>query len=105
MLNFVAVGDMGKSALTWKWFNRNTRPGEREDMLLAILDRELHLLVLDGLERILRKLAKVRAARILVSTRLFPAELQLDTLAPCPASGHISSTGCMMMTRWRCGAA
>ena len=89
---------MGKSALTWKWFNeiapqemrplagrmwwsfyesdatfenfviralayvtgraredveKNTKPGEREEQLLAALDRAPFLLVLDGLERIL----------------------------------------------------
>jgi hypothetical protein len=177
ILNVVAIGGMGKSALTWKWFNeiaplemrplagrlwwsfyesdasfenfviralayvsgraredieKNTKPGEREDLLLQILDHEPYLLVLDGLERILiayarmdaarladdnldeqtvnrvagalglpesaaqsfvgrhrlrktadpragnflRKLAHVRAARILVSARLYPADLQ-----------------------------
>jgi tetratricopeptide (TPR) repeat protein len=146
---------MGKSALTWKWFNdiapqelkplagrmwwsfyesdatfenfviralayvtrraredieKNVRPGEREEQLLAALDREPYLLVLDGLERILiayarmdaahlqdgevesnrnlrktadprvgaflRRLAGIRASRILVSTRLLPADLE-----------------------------
>jgi len=176
ILNVVAIGGMGKSALTWKWFNeiapremqpmagrlwwsfyesdahfenfviralayvgrraredieKNTKPGEREDMLLQILDGEPFLFVLDGLERILiayahmdaahlqddydkrtanvvagayglpasaaqsftgehklrktadpragnflRKLARVQASRVLVSTRLYPAELQ-----------------------------
>jgi tetratricopeptide (TPR) repeat protein len=177
IMNIVAIGGMGKSALTWKWFNdiapqeikplagqmwwsfyesdatfenfviralayiskrsredieKNTKPGEREEQLLQILDREPYLLVLDGLERILiayarmdaarlsdddidqrtanfvtkvyglpesvaqsfvgqhqlrktcdprtgsflRKLANARSARILVSTRLYPADLQ-----------------------------
>ncbi len=85
ILNIVAIGGMGKSALTWKWFNeiapqemqplagrmwwsfyesdatfenfviralayvtgrareeieKNVRPGEREEQLLAALDRE-----------------------------------------------------------------
>ena len=179
ILNIVAIGGMGKSALTWKWFNdiapqemkplagrmwwsfyesdatfENfvtralayvTRLGlsevqqipapEREAQLLAALDREPFLIVLDGLERMLiayarmdaahlsdddydrqtanivanayglpasaaqsftgqhrlrktadpraggflRKLSKVRAARILVSTRLYPADLQTVT--------------------------
>jgi tetratricopeptide (TPR) repeat protein len=183
ILNIVAIGGMGKSALTWKWFNdialqemrpiagrmwwsfyesdatfenfviralayvtrrakedveKNVKAGEREEQLLAALDREPFLLVLDGLERILlayarmdaarladddidqrtanyvarayglpesaaqsfvgqhllrktadpragsflRKLANVRAARILVSTRLYPADLQTVTGEP-----------------------
>lgn len=179
ILNIVAVGGLGKSALTWKWFNDiapqemkplagrmwwsfyesdayfenfvtralayvSRRPldetqqipaPERETQLLAALDREPFLLVLDGLERILiayarmdaahlsdddydkqtanfvanaiglpasaaqsftgehrlrktadpragaflRKLSNVRASRILVSTRLYPADLQTVT--------------------------
>src|SRR6266700_1125190 len=179
ILSVVAIGGMGKSALTWKWFNdiapqemhplagrlwwsfyesdatfenfviralayvsRQTRediqklsPPEREAQLLSILDREPFLLVLDGLERILiayarmdaarlsdddldqrtanfvagayglpesaaqsfigqhrlrktadlrtgaflRKLAATRSSRILVSTRLYPADLQMET--------------------------
>lgn len=119
---------------------KNVRPGEREEQLLAALDRAPFLLVLDGLERILiayarmdaarltdddfdrqtanvvagayglpvsaarsfvgqhrlrktadlragaflRKLAGVRASRVLVSTRLYPADLQAMTGAPCP---------------------
>jgi tetratricopeptide (TPR) repeat protein len=182
ILNIVAVGGMGKSALTWKWFNdiapqemspltgcmwwsfyesdatfenfvtralayvtkraldevQQTPAPERESQLLAALDRELYLIVLDGLERILiayarmdaahlsdddydkqtanfvahahglpasaaqsftgehrlrktadpragaflRKLANVRASRILVSTRLYPADLQMVTDEP-----------------------
>jgi tetratricopeptide (TPR) repeat protein len=185
IFNVVAIGGLGKSALTWKWFNdiapqemrplagrlwwsfyesdahfenfviralayvskrsredieQNTRPGEREEQLLSALDREPFLLVLDGLERILiayarmdanrladddlderaanqvagalglprsaaqsfigqhflrkttdpragnflRKLARVRASRILASTRLYPADLQTVTGAPAP---------------------
>lgn len=187
IFNVVAIGGMGKSALTWKWFNdiapqemkplagrmwwsfyesdatfenfviralayvtktsmeeieKNTKPGEREEQLLATLDHEPFLIVLDGLERILnayarmdanrladddldeaaanyvagtlglpesaaqsfvgqhilrkttdpragnflRKLARVRASRILVSTRLYPADLQTVTGAPFPGS-------------------
>ena len=178
ILNIVAIGGLGKSALTWKWFNdiaphemqplagrmwwsfyesdasfenfvtralayvtRRAREDiqkiplpKREDQLLVVLDREPYLLVLDGLERILiayasmdaarladddldqrtanivagarglpesaaqsftgqhrlrktadlragsflRKLAGVRSARILVSTRLYPADLQTN---------------------------
>jgi tetratricopeptide (TPR) repeat protein len=179
ILNIVAIGGLGKSALTWKWFNDiapqemkplagrmwwsfyesdatfenfvtralayvTRRPldevqqipaPERETQLLAALDREPFLIVLDGLERILiayarmdaahladddcdrqtanfvanayglpagaaqsftgehrlrktadpragaflRKLTSVRATRILVSTRLYPADLQMVT--------------------------
>jgi hypothetical protein len=179
ILSIVAIGGMGKSALTWKWFNdiapsemqplagrlwwsfyesdatfenfviralayvskrpreaiQKIPPPECEEQLLSILDREPFLLVLDGLERILiayarmdaarmsdddldqrtanivagafglpksaaqsfigqhrlrkttdprigsflRKLATVRSSRILVSTRLYPADLQTDT--------------------------
>src|SRR2546423_3825037 len=188
ILNIVAIGGLGKSALTWKWFidiapeemkpmsgrmwwsfyesdatfeNFVTRAlayvtrrpldevqqipaPERETQLLAALDREPFLFVLDGLERILiayarmdaahlsdddydkrtanvvanayglpasaaqsftgehrlrktadprassflRKLANVRASRILVSTRLYPADLQMvtgDSLGSCAA--------------------
>ncbi|HRI60892.1 MAG TPA: DUF4062 domain-containing protein, partial [Saprospiraceae bacterium] len=184
IFNVVAIGGMGKSALTWKWFNdiapqewpqmagrfwwsfyesdayfenfviralayvsrrsieevKKTGAGEREDQLLAILHREPHLLVLDGLERILiayarmdaahladddydkatanyvanayglpesaaqsftgehrlrktadpragnflRKLSRVGASRILVSTRLYPFDLQMLTGDPMP---------------------
>jgi tetratricopeptide (TPR) repeat protein len=175
LLSIVSIGGMGKSALTWKWFNdiapqemrplagrmwwsfygsgttfenflvralayvtgrsrsyviENTGRGQREDQLLAILDRQPFLLVLDGLERLLlayarmdanrladevldqktanvaagtlrplggfnyaeqhplrkttdprvgnflRKLLRVGASRVLISTRLFPADLQ-----------------------------
>jgi len=182
ILNIVAVGGLGKSALTWKWFNDiapqemkplagrmwwsfyesdayfenfvtralayvTRRPltetqqipaPERETQLLAALDREPFLLVLDGLERMLiayarmdaahlsdddydnqtanfvanavglpasaaqsftgehhlrktadpragaflRKLSNVHASRLLVSTRLYPADLQMVTGEP-----------------------
>lgn len=185
ILNFVAIGGMGKSALTWKWFNeiapqemkplagrlwwsfyesdasfenfiiralayvsgrsreeiaKDTKPGEREEQLLQILNQQPFLLVLDGLERILiayarmdaahlsddeidkqtanrvagaiglpesagqsfvgehrlrktadpragsflRKLAAVQKSRILVSTRLYPVDLQNVTGYPLP---------------------
>lgn len=193
ILNVVAIGGMGKSALTWKWFNDvaplemkslagrmwwsfyesdarfenfvaralayvSRRPREeveklpapeREEKLLNILDTEPFLLVLDGLERILiayarmdaaylrdddldeqtanyvaqayglpesaaqsfvgqhrlrktadpraghflRKLAAVRASRILVSTRLYPAELQTVTGGSIPNSAAIFLKG------------
>jgi tetratricopeptide (TPR) repeat protein len=176
LLNIVAIGGIGKSALTWKWFNDiapiamvplagrmwwsfyesdatfenfitralayvtgakldqvETIPAsEREAQLLTSLDRHPFLIVLDGLERILvayarmdaahlsdddydkriantfgnaiampanaaqslasehrlrktadpragnflRKLANTQSTRILVSTRLYPADLQ-----------------------------
>ena len=175
----VAIGGMGKSALTWKWFSdiapEEMRPlagrmwwsfyesdatfenfvvralayvrcipreealaipaAEREQQLLEVLDAEPFLICLDGLERImvayarsdaptmeddaldvdaenfirampgapeyavesmgnrkrlrkttdpragafLRKLSRSRASRILISTRLYPAELQSTT--------------------------
>ena len=184
VFNLVAIGGMGKSALTWAWFNdrapevmrplagrlwwsfyesdatfenfiigalayvagedreavRELPPAEREARLLAALDRQPFLLILDGLERILvayarmdaarladddldrqtanavaeaagsparegrpqlrkttdpragaflRKLARVRASRVLVSSRLYPADLQAVTGAALPGShGH-----------------
>jgi len=155
ILSIVAIGGMGKSALTWKWFNdiapqemkpiagrmwwsfyesdatfenfviralayiskrpveefHLINPQDRESQLLAILDREPFLIILDGLERLLiayarmdanrledrevgnnknlrktadprvgrflRKLAQVGNSRILISTRLEPAELEI----------------------------
>lgn len=175
LMNVVAIGGMGKSAMTWHWFSaiaprladfrgrmwwsfyesdayfenfviralayaanspeaeiREITAAERERELLEILDREPFLITLDGLERILvayarmdaarmddesldeetanvvagalgvpqeaqgtiftpnrlrktadpragaflRKLAGVNASRILISTRLYPADLQ-----------------------------
>lgn len=193
IFNVVAIGGMGKSALTWKWFNdiapqvmkplagrmwwsfyesdahfenfvtralayvsrqhpkviQEIPVTEREEKLLTILDREPFLLVLDGLERLLiayarmdasrladddldqqtanvvtdsislsdsamqpftgqhrlrktadpragaflRKLAQIRAARILVSTRLFPADLQTNTGLEIAASKAYFLTG------------
>jgi tetratricopeptide (TPR) repeat protein len=185
IFNLVAIGGMGKSALTWKWFNdiapnelpklagrmwwsfyesdahwdnfiiralayvsglsekevREMKPPQREDQLWQILDKQPFLLVLDGLERILlayarmdaaqmldddldqetaheermfagvpeniretylqkhrlrqcvdanagrflRRLTTIRASRILVSTRLYPAELQTNMARPWPS--------------------
>ncbi|HXD34223.1 MAG TPA: DUF4062 domain-containing protein [Pyrinomonadaceae bacterium] len=182
IFNLVAIGGMGKSALTWKWFNdiapnelpnlaghmwwsfyesdahwvnfiiralvyvsglsekevREMKSPERENRLWNILDQQPFLIVLDGLERILlayarmdaaqmldddldletaheermfagipeniretylqkhrlrqcidanagrflRRLATIRASRILVTTRLYPAELQTVTAQP-----------------------
>ncbi len=184
IFNVVAIGGMGKSALTWKWFNdiapnelphlagriwwsfyesdahfenfvvralaytagmteaavRELPTHEREDRLFYQLDQEPFLLVLDGLERILRaysrmdaphvadhdldertanflatvyglsdevketylekhylrqcadqragrflrRLTRVQASRVLVSTRLYPAELQTTAAQPWP---------------------
>lgn len=185
VLSIVAIGGMGKSALTWKWFNEiapqemrdcagrlwwsfyesdahfdnfvrralayvtNTSLEEveripavdRESRLLAALDREPFLIVMDGMERLLRayaqmdavritdeeldartsnavagifghhqlsaapsgsqqlrkaadprvgaflrKMAQVRRSRILLSTRLYPADLQTGTGQPMPGS-------------------
>lgn len=184
LFNIVAIGGMGKSALTWKWFNdiashelpnragwmwwsfyesdahyenfiiralaytsgqterdiRELTQSEREDQLWRLLDEKPFVLVLDGLERILlaysrmdasrmvdddldertanhvaraiglpesagqsfigkhelrltadqhagrflRRLASVRASHLLISTRLYPAEIQADTGDPLP---------------------
>lgn len=184
LFNLVAIGGMGKSALTWKWFNdiaphelpnqagwmwwsfyesdahyenfiiralayasgqtekavRELKAPEREDKLWRLLDEQPFVLVLDGMERILlayarmdasrmldddldertanfvaravglpestgesfigknqlrrtadqragqflRRLARVRSSRLLITTRLYPAELQADTGDPLP---------------------
>jgi tetratricopeptide (TPR) repeat protein len=184
VLSTIAVGGMGKSALTWKWFN-DIAPQEisplagrvwwsfyesasgfdhfvtrtlayvsgtsveevkqdplpiREQKLLAVLDSKPFVVVLDGLERILtayarmdaaymqnadlddetanivagayglpdsagqsfvgrhalrravdphvgqflRRLTRLRASRILISSRLYPAELQTPMGGPLP---------------------
>lgn len=175
IFSVVAIGGMGKSALTWTWFNdvapqemaplagrlwwsfyesdatyenfvtralayvsrrrldevKQLGVLEQEDQLLGILDQESFLLALDGLERILtayarqdagylrdhevgrsaqdrhrlrktadlragrflRKLAGVRASRILVSTRLFPAELEAPGGEPSPGSQALPLDG------------
>lgn len=184
ILNVVALGGLGKSALTWKWFNdlapremgqlagrmwwsfqesddfedfitcalayvtkqlkedvRKYSLTERERQLRVNLDRHPFLLALDGLERLLiahrrkadepcvhaggatealaqpgcpasaqdeehrlrktadprvghflRKLAGVHATRTLVSTRLYPADLETSVGAPLPGSDarHLS---------------
>ena len=108
IMSVVAIGGMGKSALTWKWFNDiapeemkplagrmwwsfyesdatfenfvtralayvTKRPldevqqipaPERETQLLALLDHEPFLIVLDGLERILIAYARMDASRL-----------------------------------------
>jgi hypothetical protein len=184
---------MGKSALTWKWFNdiapiemmplagrmwwsfyesdayfdnfilsalayvshrpkeqiQQLPPHEREEELLNVLDSRPFLLVMDGLERILiayarmdaarfadddldektanyiasklglpesatqsfvgqyglrktadlragaflRKLTRVRASRILISTRLYPADLQTSTGHTVPGCVSMFLTG------------
>jgi tetratricopeptide (TPR) repeat protein len=193
VLSVVAIGGMGKSAMTWKWYQdtaptamkplsgrmwwsfyesdahfenfviralayvtntpeaeiREITPPERERELLDILDREPFLVVLDGIERILvayarldaarmddaaldaetanqvagaigmpqeaqasmfsphrlrktadpragaflRKLARVGASRILVSTRLYPADLQGASGHPIPGSFAVFLSG------------
>ena len=109
ILNIVAIGGMGKSALTWKWFNDiaphemkplagrvwwsfyesdaryenfivrtlayvTRRPREEvqkmplpecEENLLSVLDREPFLIVLDGFERLLIAYARMDAARLM----------------------------------------
>jgi tetratricopeptide (TPR) repeat protein len=171
ILSVVAVGGIGKSALTWQWFNkiaqqemkplagrmwwsfyesdatfenfvtraltyvsrrtleeiRQIPAPEREAQLLAALDREPYLIVLDGLERVLiayarmdaarledsqvsnqrnlrktadprvgrflKKLAQLRSSRILVSTRLYPAELETEGGDAVPGSFRLDITG------------
>jgi tetratricopeptide (TPR) repeat protein len=193
LFNVVAIGGMGKSALTWKWFNdiapnelphlagrmwwsfyesdayfenfviralayaaglseaevRQMPAQEREDQLWHVLDQRPFLLVLDGLERILlayarmdaahlpdddldeqtandiarfsglpdnvketylekhrlrqctdpragyflQRLAQVRASRVLISTRLYPAELQTNMALPRPGCYAAFLTG------------
>lgn len=194
IFNVVAIGGMGKSALTWTWFNevapqemaplagrlwwsfyesdatfenfvtralayvskrsleevKKISFPEQEDQLLRILDREPYLIALDGLERILvayarldaayirdeggldeetsnrvagamglpasagqsfvgkhklrmtadlragrflRELARVRASRVLVSSRLYPADLQAPLGDPLPGCFALFLTG------------
>ena len=171
LLSVVAVGGMGKSALTWKWFNdiapqemkplagrmwwsfyesdahfenfvaralayitrrpldevRRIPTPEREEQLLAALDREPYIVVLDGQERILiayarvdaarledsqvgsqknlrktidprsgsflKKLTQVKASRILMSTRLYPAELENENGETMPGSFRLDIKG------------
>ncbi len=194
LLCLVAIGGMGKSAVTWKWFQQHAAESfqpltgrmwwsfyesdagyqqflssalayctgqrrkemeaslslsEQEAALLAVLDREPFLLVLDGAERLLlaysgldfahlsddeldtrtanqvagalgldaaetetmvaqhrlrntidphagvflRKLASVRASRILVTTRLFPSALQTVTGQAMPGSEAVFLRG------------
>jgi len=192
-LNVVAIGGMGKSAMTWKWYKdiapglmkpmagrmwwsfyesdaywenfvirtlayvtksdegeiREITPAERERELLEVLDREPYLIVMDGIERImiayarldavriddealdeqtqnvvagaiglpanakqsmfspnrlrktadpragafLRKLATIRASRILISSRLYPADLQRPSGHPIKGSHALFLTG------------
>jgi hypothetical protein len=193
ILNVVAIGGMGKSALTWEWFQKiapqewpqmqgrvwwsfyesdarfenfvtrtlaylRRMPLEeaqaldvntRETLLLETLNKEPHLLVLDGFERelvaysrldanrvadddyevatanyvaqahglpdsaaqsftgqhrlrqatdrrvglFLKRLTQVQASRILVSTRLYPFDLQMITGQPLPGCTAIFLPG------------
>jgi hypothetical protein len=171
IMSVVAIGGMGKSALTWKWFEdvapqemkdlagrmwwsfyesdatfenfviralayvskrsiqqvTEIPAPERETQLLAALDHEPFLLVLDGLERILiayarmdaarlddsevgkerslrktadprvgsflKKLAQVKQSRVLVSSRLYPTELETAGGDPLPGSFRINIQG------------
>lgn len=200
----VAIGGMGKSALTWKWFQdiaakqlpnlagciwwsfyesdahwdnfliralaytakmsedevRELSSAEREERLLQLLDQRAFLIGLDGLERILlayagmdaahlpddnldqqtanaiadaaglpddvretyfekhrlrkcadpragaflRKLAMVSSSRVLISTRLYPAELQKPTAEPIGACHALFLRGLTdddALTLWR----
>jgi len=109
IFSLIAIGGMGKSALTWKWFNDHASTAmqplagrfwwsfyeydatferfvcealayttgrhpnsvaelsryEQERELLAVLDEQPFLLVLDGLERILIAYARMDAARLM----------------------------------------
>jgi tetratricopeptide (TPR) repeat protein len=208
IMNVVAIGGLGKSALTWKWFNdvapKEMKPlagrmwwsfyesdatfenfvtralayvtkrpldevqqipaSERESQLLGALNRGPFLIVLDGLERLLsayaridaalstddhfdrqtsnsvanaygllesvtpsfmrehllrrtadprtgsflRKLTGVKSARLLISTRLYPAELQTLSGEPLLGSSAFFLQGLKSLdalSLWRsCGA-
>ncbi len=171
IMSVIAIGGMGKSALTWKWFEEvapeEMKPlagriwwsfyesdatfenfvirslayvskrgidevqeipvPERESQLLVALNHEPFLIVLDGLERILiayarmdaarlddsdvgkerglrktedprvgsflKKLAQVRYSRILVSSRLYPTELETDGSDPIPGTFKLRIEG------------
>ncbi|PYS25759.1 MAG: hypothetical protein DMF72_00660 [Acidobacteria bacterium] len=171
VMSVVAIGGMGKSALTWKWFNDvapqemknlagrmwwsfyesdatfenfvmralayvTKRPldevqqipaPDRETQLLAVLDHEPFLFVLDGLERILiayarmdasrlddsevgkeknlrktadprvgsflKKLAQAKHSRILVSSRLYPTELETSGGDSIPGTFRLKIDG------------
>jgi tetratricopeptide (TPR) repeat protein len=193
ILSVVAIGGMGKSALTWKWFQdiapkhfdglagrmwwsfyesdahwenfiiralaytaamseddvRRLAPSARSERLLSVLDERPFLLVLDGFERMLlayarldaahlsdedldeltahtqlhsaatawyaqgghaekhrlrqcadlraadflAKLATVRSSRVLISTRLYPAELQGSTSRCLPGCDVLQLRG------------
>jgi tetratricopeptide (TPR) repeat protein len=171
IMSVIAMGGMGKSALTWKWFNeiapQEMKPlagrvwwsfyesdatfenfitralayvanrcldevqqisaPEREMQLLAALNQEPFLIVLDGLERILieyarmdasslnysdvgkgksarktvdprvgkffKKLAQVKRSRILVSSRLYPIDLETSGGEPIPGTFGLSIKG------------
>ncbi len=193
VMSVVAIGGMGKSAVTWKWFSdvaptvmqplagrmwwsfyesdahfenfviralayvthssegeiREITPAERERELIEVLDREPYLIVLDGIERMLiayarldaahladddldaetqnqvrgalgipknadqavfspnrlrktadpragaflQKLTQITASRILISTRLYPSDLQHPSGYPMPGSFAIFLTG------------
>lgn len=164
IMSIIAIGGLGKSALTWKWFHdigpeemkplagrmwwsfyesdasfenfvtqalayvtgrelnevRQIPAPERETQLLVALDREPFLIVLDGLERILiayarvdaarledsqvgnqrnlrktadprvgrflQKLSQLNNSRILISSRLYPAELEMKGGDAIPGS-------------------
>ncbi|MEN0006066.1 MAG: DUF4062 domain-containing protein [Bacteroidota bacterium] len=193
IFNIVAIGGMGKSALTWTWFNqiapqekewtgrvwwsfyetdatfdnfitktlayvsgkplkevKNLSTTEKQDTLFRILNTQPYLIVFDGLERILvayarkdaafldddnaldeltanriadayglpessaksyigkhrlrkttdsrtghflRKLSQVRKSKILVSTRLYPADLQNNVGQPYPGCNALFLNG------------
>jgi tetratricopeptide (TPR) repeat protein len=171
VLSVIAIGGMGKSALTWKWFNdiapKEMKPlvgrmwwsfyesdatfenfvarafayvtrrpleevlrmpeSEREAGLLAVLDREPYLIVLDGLERILvayarmdasrldgseigrernlrksadphigrflQKLTHVNKSRFLISSRLYPSELETQFGEPLTGAFRMEMRG------------
>ena len=166
ILTFVAIGGLGKSALTWNWFNqiapgamkglsgriwwsfyesdasfenfiinalayvsrqtikevRKLSSPDREIQLLTCLNKDPFLIVLDGMERILmayaradaahledsevgnqlglrktidprvgqfiKKLAQVKNSRILISTRLYPAQLETEGGDPIPGTAR-----------------
>lgn len=151
ILNIVALGGVGKSALTWHWFNQiapqemkpmagrlwwsfyesdarfenfvaralayvTRRPmaeietiplSDRESQLLAALDREPFLIVLDGMERLLIAYARMDAAYLDGMGTHAPSRAELGTHAPpraLSAENTSSDTNALLATSAREGA-
>ncbi len=134
---FVAIGGIGKSAVTWKWFNeiaphemrplagrvwwsfyesdarfdnfvartlayvsgltldqvKEMQAAEREDELLKALDQEPHVIVLDGLERLLLAYARPDAAHLADDELDRQTAHAVASALRLPASAAASFTG------------